>query len=110
MSTPRTTRPWVGTPCGALRTGKPRAGAGARPRRRSPTRRPSPPTADRVEDGMAMEERVGALLAPADPARDGAVEPPPLTAHDLIVRAEAASGPVGGFPPRRRVSRRALVT
>lgn len=59
---------------------------------------------------MPVEEHVRALLGPADPARDSAVEPPPLSAHDLIVRAEAATGPAAGSTPRRRVSRRALVS
>jgi hypothetical protein len=59
---------------------------------------------------MPIEERVRALLGPADPARGSAADLPALTAHDLIVRAEAATGPAAGLTPRARVSRRALVT
>jgi hypothetical protein len=58
---------------------------------------------------MTIEQRVHALLGPADPACDSTVEPPRLTAHDLIVRAEAATGPAPGVL-RHRMGRRTLVT
>jgi hypothetical protein len=54
---------------------------------------------------MSTEQHVRTLLSPADPARDAAVAAPRLTAHDLIVRAEA-SAPAGlrrARPTRRLV-------
>jgi len=59
---------------------------------------------------MFGEQRTRTLLGPADPAMDRAVEPPRLSAHELIVRAEASPSLVPGIVPRRaRTSRRLLL-
>ncbi|MFG3709869.1 CU044_5270 family protein [Micromonospora sp. NPDC047730] len=56
---------------------------------------------------MHTKQQVRELLHPADPARDAVVPPSPLTAHDLILRAEDATatpaGPVRRAAPRRTV-------
>jgi hypothetical protein len=56
---------------------------------------------------MFGEQHTRTLLGPADPVRTSAVAPPRLSAHDLIVLAEAAPEPVGGRraarPTRRLV-------
>ncbi|MGW4461520.1 CU044_5270 family protein [Micromonospora sp. NPDC004704] len=44
---------------------------------------------------MFGEQQTRTLLGPADPVRPGTVAPPRLSAHDLIVLAEAAPAPVG---------------
>ncbi|SBT51785.1 CU044_5270 family protein [Micromonospora auratinigra] len=54
---------------------------------------------------MNTQQQVRDLLGPADPARDVIVPAPPLTAHDVIVRAEQTAPP----PTRRRASRRTLL-
>jgi hypothetical protein len=56
---------------------------------------------------MFGEQQVRTLLGPADPARDTAVAPPRLWAHDLIARAERTPAPVArrwyARPTRRLV-------
>ncbi|SIR36588.1 CU044_5270 family protein [Micromonospora avicenniae] len=54
---------------------------------------------------MHTKQQVRELMGPADPARDAVVPPSPLTAHDLILRAEDATATPGG-PARRAASRR----
>jgi hypothetical protein len=55
---------------------------------------------------MHTQQQIRDLLGPADPARDAAVAPPPLSAHDVILRAEEAAAPV---PARRPASRRTVL-
>ncbi|MEV4625261.1 CU044_5270 family protein [Micromonospora sp. NPDC049523] len=57
---------------------------------------------------MFGERQTRTLLGPADPVRPGAVAPPRLSAHDLIVLAEAAPAPVGGRRPARPTRRLVL--
>ncbi|MDO3703551.1 CU044_5270 family protein [Micromonospora sp. C28SCA-DRY-2] len=56
---------------------------------------------------MFGEERTRTLLGPADPARHSTIAPPRLSAHDLIVRAEAVAEPAAHHrharPTRRLV-------
>ncbi|MER7330295.1 MULTISPECIES: CU044_5270 family protein [unclassified Micromonospora] len=56
---------------------------------------------------MHTKQQVRKILGPADPARDAVVPPAPLSAHDVIIRAEAATatpaGPVRRGAPRRTV-------
>jgi hypothetical protein len=56
---------------------------------------------------MFGEQQIRTLLGPADPTRTGTVAPPRLSAHDVIVLAEAAPEPVdvrpAGRPTRRLV-------
>ncbi|MGW4502632.1 CU044_5270 family protein [Micromonospora sp. NPDC004336] len=57
---------------------------------------------------MHTKQQIRELLGPADPARDAVVPPSPRTAHDLILRAEAATATPAG-PARRGASRRAML-
>ncbi|MFG2053649.1 CU044_5270 family protein [Micromonospora sp. NPDC048930] len=54
---------------------------------------------------MHTQQQVRDLLGPADPARGVVVPAAPLSAHDLILRAENSAPP----PTRRRASRRTLL-
>ncbi|MER7894320.1 CU044_5270 family protein [Micromonospora sp. NPDC094482] len=58
---------------------------------------------------MFGEERTRTLLGPADPARYSTIAPPRLSAHDLIVRAEAVPDPVD-HRRRARPTRRLVLT
>ncbi|TDC66788.1 hypothetical protein E1258_01870 [Micromonospora sp. KC207] len=58
---------------------------------------------------MFGEERTRTLLGPADPARHSTLAPPRLSAHDLIVRAEAIAEPVAGRR-QARPTRRLVLT
>ncbi|MFC3504303.1 CU044_5270 family protein [Micromonospora krabiensis] len=57
---------------------------------------------------MKLQQQVRDLLGPTDPARNTVVAPPPLTAHDVILRAESTI-PSSPVPSHRRVNRRTLV-
>ncbi|RKF28111.1 CU044_5270 family protein [Micromonospora globbae] len=57
---------------------------------------------------MKLQQQVRDLLGPADPARDAVVAPAPLTAHDVILRAEDATATPGG-PAGRNASRRTVL-
>ncbi|SCL55288.1 hypothetical protein GA0070606_2416 [Micromonospora citrea] len=57
---------------------------------------------------MHTKQQIRELLGPADPARDAVVPPSPLTAHDLILRAEAATATPAG-PARRGAPRRTML-
>ncbi|TDB78479.1 CU044_5270 family protein [Micromonospora sp. KC723] len=58
---------------------------------------------------MFGEERTRTLLGPADPARHSTIAPPRLSAHDLIVRAEAIAEPVA-HSRQARPTRRLVLT
>ncbi|MEU5942362.1 hypothetical protein ABZ807_25000 [Micromonospora sp. NPDC047548] len=58
---------------------------------------------------MFGEERTRTLLGPADPARHSTIAPPRLSAHDLIVRAEAIAEPVA-HRRQARPTRRLVLT
>lgn len=58
---------------------------------------------------MFGEERTRTLLGPADPARHSTIAPPRLSAHDLIVRAEAVAEPTAQHR-RARPTRRLVLT
>ncbi|MER5700722.1 CU044_5270 family protein [Micromonospora sp. NPDC002296] len=55
---------------------------------------------------MHTQQQIRDLLGPADPARDAVVAPPPLSAHDVILRAEGVAPPV---PARKSASRRTVL-
>ncbi|MEU5788428.1 CU044_5270 family protein [Micromonospora purpureochromogenes] len=57
---------------------------------------------------MFGEERARTLLKPIDPARHSTVAPPRLSAHDLIIRAEAIAEPVAHRRPARPTRRLVL--
>ncbi|MGK5672753.1 CU044_5270 family protein [Micromonospora sp. URMC 106] len=57
---------------------------------------------------MHTKQQVRELLGPADPARHAVVPPSPLTAHDLILRAEDATAIPAG-PARRGAPRRTML-
>lgn len=57
---------------------------------------------------MHSKQQVRELLGPADPARHAVVPPSPLTAHDLILRAEDATAIPAG-PARRGAPRRTML-
>ncbi|MEU0151587.1 CU044_5270 family protein [Micromonospora fulviviridis] len=57
---------------------------------------------------MHTQQQVRDLLGPADPARGVVVPPAPLSAHDVIVRAETYTSPTP-VPPHPRTSRRTLL-
>ncbi|MDT0531944.1 CU044_5270 family protein [Micromonospora sp. DSM 115977] len=55
---------------------------------------------------MNTQQQIRDVLGPADPARNALVAPSPLSAHDVILRAEEAGPEV---PARRPASRRAVL-
>ncbi|NES14390.1 MULTISPECIES: CU044_5270 family protein [Micromonospora] len=57
---------------------------------------------------MHPQQQVRDLLGPADPARGVDVPAAPLSAHDLILRAESSASSAA-LPSRRRASRRAVL-
>jgi len=59
---------------------------------------------------MFGQQRTRTLLAPADPARNTAVAPPRLSAHELIIRAEASTEPSVGRRHTRPTRRLILAT